>query len=181
MTSTDGGEITTESRPATREEVLVTTMKHAAAEFLSKRRIAVVGVSRDEDGGHGGNPVYRRFRERGYDVYAVNPNAEKVEGDACFPSLRAIPDGVEAVVIATRPQVADDVMRECIALGIEHVWMHRGPGPGSVSKTATEAGREAGITVIDGGCPLMYGPTADGGHKVMRTMLSLVGRVPRTV
>ena len=48
--------------------------------------------------------------------------------------------------------------------------MHRGPGGGSVSATATDYGRMHGITVIDGGCPLMFGPTADFGHRVMRYM-----------
>jgi len=57
--------------------------------------------------------------------------------------------------------------------------MHRGPGPGSVSDTATAYGREHGITVIDGGCPCMFGPTADFGHKVMKVFMS--SHVPKTV
>ena len=63
-------------------------------------------------------------------------------------------------------------MHECADLGIKHVWMHRGPGPGSVSDAASEFGRQHGMTVIDGGCPLMFGPTADFGHKIMRVMFS---------
>ncbi len=125
--------------------------------------------------------MYVRLRERGYDVFAVNPNADEVEGDVCYPGLDAIPGGVEAVVIATRPEVAVDVVRDCVDLGIEYVWMHRGIGAGSVSKQATRLGRDAGITVIDGGCPLMYDPVSDGGHRTMRRVLSLVGRIPRTV
>jgi hypothetical protein len=70
-------------------------------------------------------------------------------------------------------------MRECADLGIRHVWMHRGPGQGSVSDTATEYGRQEGITVIDGGCPCMFGPTADFGHKVMRLVYSK--HVPKQV
>ena len=62
--------------------------------------------------------------------------------------------------------LADETMRECAELGIKHVWMHRGPGAGSVSAAATGYGRAHGITVIDGGCPCMFGPTADRGHKV---------------
>src|SRR4051812_44091455 len=58
----------------------MTTMKDAASAFLSHRRIAVTGVSRTPNG-HGSNVVYRRLRERGYDVFAVNPNADEVEGD----------------------------------------------------------------------------------------------------
>ncbi|MBI4260837.1 MAG: CoA-binding protein [Actinobacteria bacterium] len=73
------------------------TVKEAASEFLAKRRIAVTGVSRNPKG-HGANLVYRRLRERGYDVFAVNPSAGEVEGDPCFPDLGSIPGGVDAVV-----------------------------------------------------------------------------------
>ena len=125
--------------------------------------------------------MYRRLRDRGYEVFAVNPNADEVEGDRCYHDLRSIPGGVEAVVIGTRPEVAEDTMRECVDLGIAYVWMHRGPGPGSVSDAATEYGRAHGVTVIDGGCPLMFGPTADTGHKVMRFFFTATGKVPRTV
>jgi uncharacterized protein len=56
-----------------------------------------------------------------------------------------------AVVIGTRPEIAEETIRECAELGIKHVWMHRGPGAGSVSKPAADDGRRQGITVIDGG------------------------------
>ena len=155
-------------------------MQEAAAEFLRNRRIAVTGVSRTP-ATHGANVVFRRLRERGYDVFAVNPNAAQVEGESCYPNLASIPGGVDAVVIATKPERADDTMRECHDLGIKQVWMHRGPGAGSVSPAAAAYGRSNGIRVIEGGCPLMFGPTADGGHKVMRAFLSATGRVPRSV
>ena len=131
-------------------------MKEVASEFLAKKRVAVTGVSR-EAGGHGGNVVYQRLRDRGYEVFAVNPNADEVEGDRCYPNLTSIPGGVEAVVIGTRPERAEDTMRECAELGIKHVSMHWGAGASSVSTTATEYGRQHGITVIDGGCPSCSG------------------------
>ena len=102
-------------------------------------------------------------------------------GDPCYRDLRSIPEGVDAVVIGTRPEHADGTMRECAELGIGHVWMHRGPGAGSVSETAAAYGREHGLTVIAGGCPCMFGPTADFGHKAMRAVLTLTGSVPRNV
>jgi len=158
----------------------VQKIKEAASEFLASKRVAVTGVSRHPTN-HGSNVVYKRLRDRGYEVFAVNPNAEQVEGDRCYHDLRSIPDGVEAVVIATKPAVAEDTMRECAELGIKHVWMHRGPGAGSVSRAAADYGREHGIAVIDGGCPCMFGPTADFGHKAMRVGLSMSGNVPRRV
>ena len=155
-------------------------LKEAAAEFLSSKRVAVTGVSRSPKG-HGSNFVFQRLAERGYEVFPVNPNAESIDGVRCYPDLRSIPGGVEAVVIGTRPEVALDTMRECAELGITHVWMHRSFGGGSVSDAATEFGRAHGITVIDGGCPLMFAPTADVGHKVMRVLLSPSKRIPGRV
>jgi uncharacterized protein len=156
------------------------SIDEAASAFLSSKRVAVTGVSRTPKN-HGSNVVYKRLRERGYEVFAVNPNADEVEGDPCYHDLRSIPGGVDAVVIGTRAEVADDTMRECTELGIGHVWMHRGPGAGSVSESATEYGRRHGIAVIDGGCPCMFEPTADVGHKAMRFVFTLTGRVPRQV
>jgi predicted CoA-binding protein len=158
----------------------MTRIKAAASEFLAHKRVAVTGVSRSP-GNHGSNVVYKRLREHGYEVFAINPNANEVEGDRSYHDLRSIPGGVEAVVIGTRPDRAEETMRECAELGIKHVWMHRGPGGGSVSEAATAYGRERGITVIDGGCPCMFGRTADHGHKAMRVLFTITGNVPRQV
>jgi predicted CoA-binding protein len=154
------------------------TMQEAASAFLANKRIAVTGVSRKAKD-HGANIVFRRLRDRGYEVFAVNPNADEVEGAPSYHNLGSIPGGVDAVVIATAPHRAEETMRECDDLGIKQVWMHRGPGAGSVSEMATTYGREHGITVIDGGCPLMFGATADFGHKVIRVIYR--GHVPKTV
>ena len=72
-------------------------------------------------------------------------------------------------------------MAECAELGIKHVWMHRGPGQGSVSPSAAAYGREHGITVIDGGCPLMFEPTADFAHKCMKAVFTLTRKIPKQV
>jgi uncharacterized protein len=154
------------------------SVKDAASAFLANKRVAVTEVSRTPKT-HGSNNVYRRLKDRGYQVFAVNPNTDTVEGDPSYPDLKSIPGGVDAVVIGTRPEIAQATIRECAELGIKHVWMHRGPGTGSVSNAATEYGRQHGITVIDGGCPLMFGPTADVGHKIMR--LVYAGHVPKQV
>jgi len=158
----------------------VTNVKQAASAFLANKRMAVTGVSRNPKG-HGSNIVYQRLRERGYEVFAVNPNADEVEGDPCYHDLGSIPGGVDAVVIGTRPETAETTMHECADLGIKHVWMHRLYGGGSVSDAATGYGRQQGITVIDGGCPLMFNPTADVGHKAMRVMFTMTGKVPKHV
>ena len=158
----------------------MTSIKEAASDFLANKRIAVTGVSRTGKG-HGSNTVYKRLRDRGYEVFPVNPNAEQVEGDRCFPDLTSIPRGVDAVVIAAGPSVTEATIHECAELGIEHVWMHRMAGEGSVCDEATVYGRDHGITVIDGGCPLMFEPTSDFAHKILRFVSSRTGKTPRQV
>jgi predicted CoA-binding protein len=153
-------------------------VKQAASEFLACKRVAVTGVSRSPKD-HGANVIYTRLRDRGYSVVAINPNADEVEGDPCFHDLKSVPGSVEAVVIATSPGHADQTMHECVELGIDRVWMHHGPAQSSVSPEAAAYGREHGVTVIDGGCPLMFDPAADPGHKVMRFLH--VGHMPKQV
>jgi predicted CoA-binding protein len=156
------------------------TIDEVAAEFLTHKRIAVTGVSRTP-ASHGGNVVYKRLRDRGYEVFAVNPNATTVEGDTAYPNLKSIPGGVEVVIIATRPDQDEATLRECCDLAVTRVWMHRLFGAGSCSAEAAAVGRKDGITVIEGGCPLMFGATADGAHRVLRHFGTWMGAVPRTI
>ena len=123
------------------------SIAEAVSEFLAHTRVAVTGVSR-EPKSHGSNTVYKRLRDRGYDVYAVNPNADEVEGDRAYEDLKSIPGGVEAVVIGTRPERAEGTIRECADLGIKHVWMHWGPGGSSVSSSCSR--RTASFQALSG-------------------------------
>ena len=155
------------------------TMKEAVDDFLAQKRIAVVGVSRSSS--EAANLVYRSLRKAGYEVFAVNPNADEVEGDRCYHDLASIPGSIAAAVVATPPAASEGVARECAERGITRVWMHRSFGEGSVSAAAAQVCRERNITVIEGGCPLMFMPGTDIGHKCMRFVLNLTGQLPKQV
>ena len=150
---------------------------HAEA-FLAQKRIAVVGVSRKQGTG---KVIFKALRQRGFDVVAVNPQASEIDGETCYPSLGAVDGGVDAAVIATRPQVAEEVVKECVETGVSHVWMHHnalfGAKGSSVSEAAVTYGREHGLHVIAGGCPLMFGKGADLGHRCMRWLLGVTGKL----
>ncbi|MEZ4862796.1 MAG: CoA-binding protein [Caldilineaceae bacterium] len=155
-------------------------IKEQAEAFLAQKRIAIVGVSRKQGTGNG---IFTNLRARGYQVFPVNPNAAEVMGELCYPNLQAIPGGVDAAVIVTRPEVTAAVVRDCIEAGVHHVWMHYnalfGAGNSSVSAAAVAYCREHDIDVIAGGCPLMFGEGADVGHKCMRWILGVTGGLPR--
>jgi len=147
------------------------------ADFLGGRRIAVAGVSRGSDSA--ANPVFRKLRECGYEVFPVNPNASRVEGVACYPDLGSIPGDLDGVVVATRPDVSLAVVRQAAERKVQRVWLHRSFGQGSVSAAAVEECRKSGIACIVGGCPLMYREPVDVGHRCMRAVLGWLGRLPR--
>ena len=157
----------------------MTTLREAADEFLAQHRIAVAGVSRDAK--QPANLIYRRLRQTGHQVFAINPSAETVEGDPCYANVGAVPDGVDGVVIVTPSDQAVGIVEDCHAAHVPRVWLHRGIGVGSSSDEAVRLCHERGISVIPGGCPNMFGATSDGGHKCLRVMLTASGKVPRRI
>lgn len=152
------------------------TLPDEVARFLSGKRYAVAGVSRQP--GEAANAVFRKLRDAGYEVFAVNPNATEVEGVRCYPDLAAIPGTIDGVVIATHPRHAVELVRQCAAQGVGRVWLHRSFGAGSVSDEAVREAVAHGIACIVGGCPLMYCEPVDVAHRCMRWWLARGGRVP---
>lgn len=156
-----------------------TTLDTKISDFLAQRRIAVAGVSRNRSNHPAGNLIYRRLKDTGHQVFAVNPYMPAFEGSRCYPDLKSIPDGVDAVVIITRPETTARIVRECADVGVRRVWMHSSAAKGSsVSKDAIEFCLEHDISVIAGACPMMYGPRVDFGHTCLRLMLKLTGGLP---
>jgi predicted CoA-binding protein len=154
-------------------------LAEAAQEFLSHQRIAVVGVSRD--GKQPANFNLRKLRAAGREVFAVNPATAQVEGGVCYPHLRKIPGGVDAVLIFTPPAATPSVVRECAFLGIRYVWIHRSVGVGSWSPEAEVIAREHALVLIPGGCPAMFCAPVDPGHRCLRWVLDLFGKLPREI
>ena len=139
----------------------------SAVRFLAEPRITVVGAS-DEKANFGG-AIYRELKEHGHDVVAVNPTAERVDGDPCYPSLASVPGGPGAVLVMLKAKDALPVVRECIAADVRHVWLFKGiGGPGALSAEAVELCRQAGVDVVEGACPLMFLEPVGVAHRFHR-------------
>ena len=164
-----------------RKEERVQTLDGKVEDFLAQKRIAVAGVSRNNDRHPVGNLIYRRLQSTGHEVFPVNPHLETFEGTRCYPDLKSIPGGVDGVVVITRPEATESIVHECAEVGVPRVWMHQSfaAGATSVSPKAVEYCREHDISVIAGACPMMYGPGADFGHTCMRWLLGITGKLPR--
>ena len=120
--------------------------------FLNKKNVfAVVGASRNPK--KYGHQVYRNLCSAGYRVYPVNPNADEVLGDKCYPSLEDLPVKPDVVDVVVPPNVTEEVVKTCKKLGISKVWMQ----PGSESEEAINFCKENGIEVVYGVCVMIEG------------------------
>jgi predicted CoA-binding protein len=149
-------------------------------DFLAQKTIAVVGVSDKRETGC--NLNYKKFKESGYRVYAVNPRLSTYNGAPCYPDLKSIPEKPDGVFMLTSPKVTEQIVQQCVELGIKHVWMHclMGTKPGlsavttSVSQSAVEMCKANGIAVIPGTCPAQF-LKPDFSHGMMRGLWKMFG------
>jgi predicted CoA-binding protein len=118
--------------------------------FLNEKNIfAVVGTSRDPK--KYGYQVYKDLKSAGYEVYAVNPNAQEILGDKCYPNLESLPVKPGVVDVVVPPKVTEEVVKTCKGLEITRVWMQ----PGSESKKAIKFCEENSIEIVYGVCVMI--------------------------
>ena len=155
---------------------MTSTTRKQIDEFLACRRLALIGVSRDEKDFSRG--LFRELEKRGYDVVPVNPDASEIEGRPCYAQVQDITPPVEGALLLTSPRVTDRVVRDCAKAGVDRIWMHRGEGIGSVSQTAIDFCEDSGIEVVPGFCPYMFLPDTGFIHRAHGFILKLTKSYP---
>ncbi len=146
-------------------------------EFLEQKRIAFIGVSREEK--HFSRTLFREFVLRGYDVIPVNPKTDSIEGRPTYASVKQIDPPVESALVITPAKLTGDVVKECAEAGVRRVWMYRAVGDGSVDPKAVEFCEAHGIDVVAGECPNMFFADAMWFHKAHGFIRKLTGSYPR--
>jgi len=148
------------------------TSQNTITDFLSQRSVAVVGVSRDAR--KFGNTIYRTLREKGYKVFAVNRNAETVEGDRCYRNLGELPENVGWIVVCVPPEQAEQVAQEAAASGIRRIWFQQGAG----SYAAIRYCEKNEIRTVSGECILMFAEPVTSFHRFHRWVWKVIGKYP---
>jgi predicted CoA-binding protein len=141
-------------------------------DFLRQKRLAVVGVSRNEKDFT--RILFREFIRRGYDAVPVNPASEAIDGRPCFHRVQDIVPAVDGALILTPANRTDAVVLDCAAAGVPRVWMFRAVGRGAVSKAAVSYCKSKGIRVIAGFCPYMFWKDAAFVHRLHGFFVKLV-------
>ena len=145
-------------------------------DFLAQKRIAMVGVSRNEK--DFSMMLFNELCRRGYDMVPVNPNAQQIAGRPCFANLEDIEPRVDAALLMTSPALVQAVLRDCAEAGIKRVWIYGYKGESAVDPEAVAFGREAGLQVIPGECPFMFLPN-NGFHGIHGFIRKITGGFPR--
>ena len=146
-------------------------------EFLGEKRLAMIGVSH--------NPrdftrtLFQEFQRRQYDVVPVNPDVTEVAGQHCYAHVGDIQPAVEGALLMTIPAVTEQVVRECHAAGIRHIWMYRGTGAGAVSADAVKFCEANGMSVVAGECPFMFLPETPWFHRFHGFCRKVTGKYPK--
>ncbi len=152
------------------------TGRQTIDDFLARKRLAVVGISR--------NPkdftrtLFAEFRRRGYDVVPVTPQAAELDGLPCFARLQDVTPPVEGALLLTSPAVTEQVVRDCAAASIPRVWMYRAAGAGAVSSSALAFCESNGIQAVAGECPFMFFPQTGFVHRMHGFVRRICGRYP---
>jgi uncharacterized protein len=140
--------------------------------FLNQRKLAILGVSRNKK--EFSNSVYRLLKERGYTVYPVNPYTENIEGDRCYPNIKALTEQVDGVLILLPPKKTEQVLPEIASAGIRQVWIQQM----SDTKEAIEFCKQHNIEVIYGECILMFMEPLSFPHRLHRWGKKVFGKLP---
>ena len=149
----------------------------AIRDFLSQKRLAVVGVSRQRM--EFSRTLYKQLRSCGYDVVPVNPVASELEGQKCFARVEDINPPVDGAVLMTPARVTTAAVRGCQLAGVKRVWIFGSGGKKAVDPEVLKICSENDIRLVAGECPLMFLPHSGLIHRGHGFVRKLMGSFPR--
>lgn len=141
--------------------------------FFEQKKVAIVGVSRDKK--KFGYLLYNSLIKNGYDVCPVNPNAEEIDGNKCYPSVKDVPLDYSKIILATPKEQTINVVKDAFEKKIDQLWIQQH----SESKETMAFVEENNMDVIYNKCVFMFADPVVGGHKFHRNILKLFGRLPK--
>jgi predicted CoA-binding protein len=108
--------------------------------------IAVVGASRHAE--KAAYAVPAQLRRYGWHIIPVNPHADEILGERCYPTLAEVPVPIDLVNVFRPSAQAADVVREAVAVGAKAVWLQQG----IVSPEGRRIAEAAGLDYVEDAC-----------------------------
>lgn len=146
-------------------------MTQAIQDFIESKRLALIGVSRDEK--KFSRMAYKELKARGYQVYAVNPAVDQIDGEPCYPDLMPLREKIDGVLVAVSSGQVLQVLRQAAEIGVKNVWLQQQ----TESPEAISLGQQLGLNLVSGKCILMYAPPVRSYHAWHRGFMRVIGRL----
>ncbi|MBI1313367.1 CoA-binding protein [bacterium] len=106
--------------------------------------VAVIGASRDRS--RFGNISVRAHRQKGYQVFPINPHAAEIEGLPAFASLSELPvKHLDRMTVYVPADVGLALLDEIAAFDVNEVWFN----PGSCDARIRARAAELGLKIIE--------------------------------
>lgn len=147
--------------------------RHNIDAFLQQKKIAVVGASRNKD--KFGNMIYKDLKSAGFQVMAVNPNADMVDGDRCYAGLGALPEKPDGVLVVIPSKQGVEIIEEIARMGVRHVWVQQGANSPEIDKRM----EELDLIAVSGECIFMFLEPVKSVHSFHRFFRRIFGGMPR--
>jgi uncharacterized protein len=142
-------------------------------EFISGKRIAVVGASRTNDKYKFGNMAATELKRRGYEIFFVHPEVKMIAGEPTFPSLGALAGKVDGVLVSVPAVKSGPVLKDAAAAGLRNVWIQLG----GESPELIILGEELKLNLVIGKCILMYARPVRSYHAIHRFIARVGGNL----
>lgn len=144
-------------------------------DFLAPRKMAMAGASRNPKkfGGY----VFNELKQKGFELYPVNPNADEIQGVKCYHTIESLPAGVDRLLVVTSKTDTELVAQQAIKKGIKMVWVQQG----AESPESLKLLEDAGIPVISKKCIMMFAGPVKGVHGFHRFLVKSFGKFPKLV
>ncbi len=142
-------------------------------DFISGKRIAIVGASRTNDKYKFGNMAGTELKRRGYQVFFVHPEAQSINDETPYPSLSALQGKVDGILLSVPAVKGMPVLQEAAALGFRNVWVQAG----GESPELIKLGSELKLNIVTGKCILMYAQPVKGFHVIHRFVARISGQL----
>lgn len=124
-------------------------MERLIEEMLSKKVWAVVGAT--DNATKFGYKIYTKLKRFGYEVYAINPMYQTVDGDVCYPDLKSVGKEIDCVNIVVGPERAQKALEAVNEMGIKNIWFQ----PGTFTPEIIDRSEVLGLNTVYYNCVLV--------------------------
>ena len=143
--------------------------------FLEPKKMAIAGVSRNPK--KFGGAIFKELKEKGFDLYPINPNAIEIQGVKCYKLVEELPEHVSHLLIVTPRQETKNIAIAAVSRGIKMIWIQQK----SDTPEAVKIIEDAGIPLIYKKCIMMFADPVQSFHKFHRFWVKTFGNYPKMV